>query len=334
MKFRLLIILILILNKACLMWGYDFFELPEETPGYVGSVTCMTSMCHGGADTLHRQYTIWRKLDPHSKSYPTLTTAWSKRMGESLGIDNPAQDPRCLSCHAPMAMVEKSRRSPAVTETEGVTCESCHGPASAWVLSHTRPDYTYEQRVAAGMRDLKNLYNRAANCVACHQTLDPDIRAAGHPELKFDFVALQDRQPRHWIESSGRVQQWMVGQATSLRELAYVISLWKEDHDTATLEEEAMARRYLLETICADLRQEPGMAALAVDFPENDWATLSRTADRAVRDLSHLPWSQQMEAVVRTRRQQILGAGGLPLPDEVSGRVRSQLTAFPTEVRE
>lgn len=322
-------ILILVLNLGPSLRAYDFFQLPEEEPGYVGSLTCQTSMCHGGADTLHRQFTIWKTQDPHSKSYATLTTAWSKRMGEALGIKDVTVAPQCLACHAPLALVPEPRRSPAVRIEEGVSCESCHGPASGWLLSHTRLDYSYAQRLAGGMKDLRNLYVRAATCVACHQNLDPKIRLAGHPELKFDFTGLQEREPRHWVEEASLVQQWLVGQATALREMAYVINLWKGEQDTGSMEEEAQARRFLLADICGFLRGEPGLYGLTADFPETDWETLSRSADRAARDLSQLPWSQKLETLVRSQHRKLLGAGRIPVPDTISERIRAQLTTFP-----
>ncbi len=73
------------------------------------------------------------------------------------------------------------------------------------------------------MRDLKNLYVRANTCVACHQNLDPEIRAAGHPELIFEMDGQSVTMPRHWPKASdapGR-DNWFVGQAVALREMSW-----------------------------------------------------------------------------------------------------------------
>ncbi len=43
-----------------------------------------------------------------------------------MGVDNPAESPECLKCHAPL--FEKA----AELKEEGVSCEVCHGPGSAY----------------------------------------------------------------------------------------------------------------------------------------------------------------------------------------------------------
>ena len=109
-----------------------------------------------------------------------------------------------------------------VGKLEGVSCESCHNAAENWLLTHTRPDLNHGQKVAAGMRDLKNLYVRANTCVACHQNLDPELRAAGHPELTFELDGQCVAMPRHWPETNRLrgAQAWFVGQAVAAREAA------------------------------------------------------------------------------------------------------------------
>ena len=110
--------------------------------------------------------------------------------------------------------------------SEGVSCESCHGPAENWLRSHTRTDYTRADRTAAGMRDLQNLYVRANTCVACHQNVDADILKAGHPELIFELDGQSVAEPKHWsAEKNGNgAQAWLVGQAVALREMSWQLA--------------------------------------------------------------------------------------------------------------
>jgi len=82
--------------------------------------------------------------------------------------------------------------------SEGVSCENCHGPAENWLRAHTRSDWTHADRTFAGMRDLKNLYVRANNCVACHQTVELPLLKAGHPELIFELDGQSVSEPKHW----------------------------------------------------------------------------------------------------------------------------------------
>jgi hypothetical protein len=199
----------------------------EETPAtvsapkFLGSQSCSASSCHGGAGEKSRQFTIWSTHDfHHARPYATLETARSERLAEVLQIGNPAQSARCTVCHAPFATVPAERLGHDVAVTEGISCESCHGPAENWVRSHTRPDYTHADRIAAGMRDMRNLYVRANTCVACHQNIDPEIRAAGHPELIFEMDGESAAMPRHWSKAADKpgAQIWLVGQAVALRE--------------------------------------------------------------------------------------------------------------------
>ena len=196
-------------------------------PKFLGSQSCSSSSCHGGADEKHNQYTIWFTHDfHHARPYATLETARSERLAEVLKISNPTQDARCTVCHAPFQTVPAERLGPDVKISEGISCESCHGPAENWIRSHTRPDYTHADRVASGMRDVKNLYVRANTCVACHQNLDPEIRAAGHPELIFEMDGQCADMPRHWPKAEDKPgpQIWLVGQAVALREMTWQLS--------------------------------------------------------------------------------------------------------------
>ena len=64
-------------------------------PSIRGALTCSTSNCHGGAGEQSRQYVIWSQRDVHSRAYATLTTARAARMGEALGLQDPAASRRC-----------------------------------------------------------------------------------------------------------------------------------------------------------------------------------------------------------------------------------------------
>ncbi len=192
-------------------------------PKILGADSCSTSGCHGGADEKSRQHIVWSQSDVHSRAYATLTSARSARLAEALHIPNPAASARCTTCHAPALTVPADQLAPDVKATEGVSCASCHGPAGDWLRSHTRTDYTHADRVAVGMRDLSNLYVRANTCVACHQTIDPELIETGrHPRLIFELDGQAASEPKHWRESAAwnGAQAWYVGQAVALREMS------------------------------------------------------------------------------------------------------------------
>src|ERR1700722_102686 len=178
----------------------------------LGANTCSSSGCHGGGGDRRDQYVVWSQRDVHSRSYATLTTARSARMAEALSIPNPAASPRCVVCHAPLAGADSAGLGSGVDPAEGVSCGSCHGIPAGWIRGHTRPDWTHADRVAAGMRELKDLYGRANTCVACHQNLDPAIVAVGHhPALIFELDGQTQDEPKHWRDYQAGAQAWFVG---------------------------------------------------------------------------------------------------------------------------
>ena len=210
------------LGAWCLVLGPSARAAEPALAKFLGSQSCASAMCHGGADEKYNQVIIWTKKDFHTRAPATLTMARSARMAETLKIKDATTDARCTVCHNPFQTVPAERKGPLVGKLEGVSCESCHNAAEPWLLTHTRTDLTREQKVGAGLRDLKDLYVRANTCVACHQNLEPEVRAAGHPELVFEMDGQCVAMPRHWSETNRLhgAQAWMAGQAVALREAA------------------------------------------------------------------------------------------------------------------
>jgi hypothetical protein len=201
-------------------------SVPEENARFVGSVGCKSSSCHGGAGEKRSQYITWSQKDFHTRAYAILIDARSARIGEALGISEPQWRARCTVCHSPFQSVVQTRLASGARPDEGVSCESCHGPAEPWLRGHTRTDWTYAMRVSAGIHDLRNLYVRANGCVACHQNLDADILKAGHPALVFELDSQSVNEPKHWREDESMIgpRSWLIGQAVALREIAWAVN--------------------------------------------------------------------------------------------------------------
>jgi len=196
-------------------------------PKFLGASSCSSSSCHGGAGANKDQFLVWSKYDyHHTRPYATLETARAEHIAEALKLGEPTQSAACTACHAPLQTVPVDRLSQGLRITDGVSCESCHGPADHWLRGHTRHDWSHADRVRAGMRDLRNLYVRANACVACHQTLANDIRQAGHPELLFELDGQAVSQPKHWRTADDKPgpQIWLVGQAVALREMSWQLA--------------------------------------------------------------------------------------------------------------
>ena len=205
-------------------------EMETAATQFRGESSCSSSYCHGGAGEKHDQCIRWSKFDVHTRSYATLTLARSARIADVLHIADPVQSARCTVCHAPFQTIATNDALRKILDpAAGVSCENCHGAAQNWLLSHTRSDFTHQDRVNAGMRDLNNLYVRANTCVACHQNVDADILQAGHPELIFELDGQAVAEPKHWREGTNwsGPMTWLVGQLAALREMQWQMSLEK-----------------------------------------------------------------------------------------------------------
>ena len=243
---------------------------------FVGTPACASSSCHGGAGPQRNQLGRWESLDVHRRSASTLQVARSEQIARGLGLTNSlgqataAQSARCTVCHAPNALVPAAARRVELDATEGVACEACHAPAEPWLRSHTRPgpprdDFTRADKVAAGMRDLRDLRVRANVCVACHENVPRELLAAGHPELLFELDGQTRQEPRHWVERSGGgggyqgAQAWLVGQAVAWREVAW------QAQDPAEISERQSAREAGLAWLVTRSARAVGVTATTPD---------------------------------------------------------------------
>jgi len=218
-----------------------------EAQKYIGPGSCAATSCHGSvkpvADSriLQTEYTTWILKDKHSRAFQALTGEVGERMARILKLGTKAEEsPKCLVCHALYAPEQRGR---AFEISEGVTCENCHGPASAWLGPHTTRDWPHEKSVAQGMHDTRNVIHRTEKCLECHlgtnpqaaakeptKFVDHEMIAAGHPDLYFELDSFSAVMPRHWKQpreaAPGKpaedpnwvgVRDWSIGQAVQLR---------------------------------------------------------------------------------------------------------------------
>jgi Cytochrome c554 and c-prime len=211
-----------------------------EPVKYIGPGSCSATSCHGSvkpvADSriLQNEYSTWILQDKHSHAYQALTGDIGERMARILKLGAKAEEsPKCLACHALYTTPEQRGRP--FEMSDGVSCESCHGPASAWLGPHTTRDWPHEKSVAIGMRDTRNVIHRSELCLECHlgtkgKFVDHEMISAGHPDLYFELDSFSAVMPRHWkvpresapgkpVEEAAwaGVRDWATGQAVQLR---------------------------------------------------------------------------------------------------------------------
>ena len=204
---------------------------PVPADKYVGPGSCSASACHGSiaprntTKVLQNEYSTWVTEDRHARAYTALTGSLGRQMSAILKIGPAEKAQRCLVCHA--ISEPESHRAREFDIAEGVSCESCHGPASAWIGPHIQPTAKHEDMVRLGLVDNKSLTVRSERCLTCHLGapglhVDHELIAAGHPDLTFELDSFTAIEPPHWVEKSADplfgMRAWGIGQAVQLRE--------------------------------------------------------------------------------------------------------------------
>jgi hypothetical protein len=124
------------MNKSYAVFGLAFLAIilllvgsaVSEEFCYEGATKC--KLCHNSAKK-GQQYTVWSK-SAHSQAYNRLASEEAKKVAKAKGIEDPQKSEKCLKCHAPAFNVKTELKGEKFDITEGVTCENCHGPGSAY----------------------------------------------------------------------------------------------------------------------------------------------------------------------------------------------------------
>jgi hypothetical protein len=211
--------------------------LPQHDAKYVGPGSCSAVACHGGIQprsvtkVLQNEYSTWVTADKHAHAYTALTEPLGRQIAVTLHLGSAEKAQRCLVCHA--LSVSAAEHAREFDIAEGVSCESCHGPASEWIGPHIQANAVHSKMVSLGLYDNKNLVLRTEKCLTCHlgapgMTVDHELIAAGHPDLRFELDSFTAVEPPHWIEKDAEgkplvnplfgVRAWAIGQGVQLRE--------------------------------------------------------------------------------------------------------------------
>lgn len=171
------------------------------------------------------EFATWEKLDKHALAGAVLKNRRSATMLKLLREADPkASADDCLSCHAacvnPSEVAGGNRDD---LQAKGVSCEICHGAATAWLDIHwhlekwrNNVDMTPKAKWAVGFVDLRDDVTRAKVCLSCHlgnpkeevlegnvtlphRVVTHEMFAAGHPPVSgFEMETFAKAMPYHW----------------------------------------------------------------------------------------------------------------------------------------
>jgi hypothetical protein len=159
-----------------------------------------------------RQASKWQKQEPaalgikaHFNTRKQLDAAKAGTFAKAIGLADPYDvKGACVKCHATVFRGDANA---------GVSCESCHGPASGYLDVH-QVKGSHAKSVAAGLKDLRDKPAVIARvCVDCHVTPDKRLAAAGHPSGSAFDPGANLQKIVHWTASYNYAQVSAAGKA-------------------------------------------------------------------------------------------------------------------------
>ena len=157
-------------------------QAPKATKqfAFIGAQACKG--CHKST-AKGDQYGKWQ-ASPHARAYNTLLTEHAAQIAHVMGTrESPTTVARCLKCHVTGAGAKPELLGPKHDKTEGVSCESCHGPAAEWKAIHIKD-------VARAMT-LGMIKPDEDLCRGCHNPESPTFKG-----FDFEKAAAQIAHPR------------------------------------------------------------------------------------------------------------------------------------------
>lgn len=128
---------------------------------YIGAAKC--KMCHNKPNK-GEQYNKWSRL-LHANAVKSLSNELSLDYAKKNGIADPTKEASCLKCHSTAAAIDPALNGGIKVE-EGVSCESCHGPGSAYKSPSVMKNK--EASIAKGL-----IIPDEKLCRTCHNTDNP-----------------------------------------------------------------------------------------------------------------------------------------------------------------
>lgn len=146
---------------------------------FTGAAGC--KKCHRSKKS-GAQYKVWAKMK-HAQAFASLATPEAQKIAKEKGIANAQKADACLKCHVTAFGVAAERLGKKYSIEEGVGCESCHGPGSAYSKKKVK------KAIVAGKTKPESvglLKVTKETCVKCHNDESPTFKA-------FDFEKAKEK---------------------------------------------------------------------------------------------------------------------------------------------
>ncbi len=155
---------ILILS-ILILWNTDTNQ-SQTKHKYVGVNTCVGA-CHNKTEQ-GDQLRIWKE-SAHSNSFLNLQTEAADSIARSRGFTTAAAEtPQCVKCHVLGTDLDESLLLGSFDKSQGVQCESCHGPGSEYKKLSVMKDKDKAMANGLILHSEKEKF-----CIQCHNEESP-----------------------------------------------------------------------------------------------------------------------------------------------------------------
>jgi len=169
---------------------FSFTTVPADNAGdykYVGVTKCVGA-CHK-TESQGKQLDIW-KNSVHSNAWKTLETEEANKIAKEKGFDKPATEVEaCIKCHVLGKDLNPAELTETLDKTEGVQCESCHGPGSEYKAMSIMKDK--QKSIENGLNVPQN---KEEFCTGCHNDQSPTFKG-------FDYESYWEKIQHYKPES-------------------------------------------------------------------------------------------------------------------------------------
>ncbi len=140
---------------------------------YVGARVCAT--CHSGPG-MGSQYSLWLH-SKHSRAYAVLARPEAIKIAELSGVrTEPQKTFTCLGCHSSGAQAEEWQKDETFHVSDGVQCESCHGPGSEYMAEEVMRDPKKAMMAGLEMPTMET-------CERCHKVKGTHVAILGSSKM-------------------------------------------------------------------------------------------------------------------------------------------------------
>ena len=177
----------LLLLLSFTMYGQDKSKTESNDDfKYVGAKACKA--CHLTTKT-GAAFKIW-EASPHAKAFEVLASPEALKIAKAKGIEDPQKADACLKCHDTAHGVAAAKLASTFKAGEGVGCEVCHGPGSAYKSMKVMQDL-----VAAKIKPetVGLMKPDEAKCKTCHNEESPTFKGF---EFKSAYAKIAHEKPK------------------------------------------------------------------------------------------------------------------------------------------